>query len=1041
MADGATRDGSRTPGVEGQAEQLSALVKAIGDTAPNLIYAKDREGRIIYANPATIEVIGRPAEQVLGRRESEWASDPEEARAIAEVDARVMASGGQEIIDELFTSPTGEKRVFRTAKTALRDTSGAIVGVVGVSTDVTSLRRSEEALRSSEERMLFGLDAARMVAWDFDLRTGTGRRSANAMALFGLKSEGANDFYDLVHPDDLDRLRAVQARAVAGEADYDAEFRLNHPGGRTLWVAVRGRLQRDASGRPVTMAGVLMDITARKEAELAAQRSAAEFEALAENVSQLAWMAEPDGHIFWYNRRWYEFTGATPDEMRGWGWRKAHHPDHVERVTAKWREHLARGERWEDTFPLRGADGRYRWFLSRAEPIRDQTGAIARWFGTNTDVTEQRETAEALARSEAWFRTVSDALPGMVFVATPEGGNVQVNELFRVYAGRTNDELMGDGWLDVLHPDDRERAGQIWQGAVRAQTVYMAEYRFRRRDGDYRWHIVRGLPVRDPQGRVTHWLGVCLDIHDRRIAEEELRRSEAQFRATAEALPGMLFVATDQDGNLYVNEEYRRYTGRADKDLLGFRSFELFHPDDRERMREAWNHAVRTGELYQGEFRMRRHDGAFRWHLVRGLPIRDDDGGIDRWVGACVDIHERIEAEQELQRRVEEAIAEREKVLLQLHEAQKLETVGQLTGGVAHDFNNLLTPIVGSLDLVRRRLDDERSIRLVDGALASAERARTLIQRLLAFARRQTLQPRAVDPGAMAESMRELIEGSLGPRIAFFAEIEPDVPPALVDQNQLELALLNLSINARDAMPNGGQLIWRIAEEAVDGPHPELGPGRYVRIAVSDTGTGMDADTLARAVEPFFSTKPAGKGTGLGLSMVHGLAGQSGGGFRLESAPGAGTTATLWLPVAEQAVVVEARHSETHTASRRAKVLLVDDEEQVRLTTSESLAELGYDVVPAGSAQEALDQIAAGLQPDLLVTDHLMPGMTGVQLAMELRRRLPNLPVLMITGYAQLRPEELGDFDVLVKPYRHAELALRVADLLSEVPVLQRALS
>lgn len=915
MEDEEPQDASGEPMTGGEAARLAALLQAIGDTAPNLIYAKDLEGRMVYVNPATARVIGRPVEQILGRTEAEWASDPDEARAIADTDARIMAGGGQEVLDEVFTSPTGEQRVFRTSKTALRDSSGAVVGLVGVSTDVTSLRRSEEALKANEERTLFGLDAAQMAAWDFDLRTGTGRRSPNAAALFGLKPEGGGDFYDLIHPDDLDRLKEAQARAISGEAPYDVEVRLNHPDGRTLWVAIRGKLQRDEAGRARAIAGVLMDITARKEAERAAERSAAEFEALAENVSQLAWMAEPDGHIFWYNRRWYEYTGTTLEEMKGWGWQKVHHPDHIERVTAKWREHLDRGERWEDTFPLRSVHGEFRWFLSRAEPIRDSSGAIVRWFGTNTDVTEQIETAEALTRSEGRFRTISDALPGMLFVASSTGRNTYVNEGFRNFTGRTTEELLGDKWLDVLHPDDRERAREIWTGAVRAENIYMAEYRFRRADGIYRWHLVRGLPMRDEHGRVTDW------------------------------------------------------------------------------------------------------------------------------VGACIDIHERHMAAQELQRRVEEAIAERERALFQLHEAQKLETVGQLTGGVAHDFNNLLTPIVGSLDLLRRRLEDERSLRLIDGALASAERARTLIQRLLAFARRQTLQPRAVDMEALVPGMRELIERSLGPRIEFVADVEPGVPPALIDQNQLELALLNLSVNARDAMPDGGQLSWHVGQDVIAGPHPHLAPGRYVRISVRDTGAGMDADTLARAVEPFFSTKPAGKGTGLGLSMVHGLAGQSGGAFDLESAPGQGTVATLWIPVAHAEPPASLRETETRTASRRARVLLVDDEEQVRFTTSESLAELGYEVVPAASAQEALDLVTGGLRPDLLITDHLMPGMTGAQLAMELKQRLPQLPVLMITGYAHLRPEELGDFDVLVKPYRHAELALRIADLLSEQPVLQRALS
>jgi len=779
-----------TQAAEAQSSRLSALLATIGEASPDMIYAKDRDGRLLYANPAVSRVIGAPPDELIGQSEREWGRGTAEAEAIARTDQRIMALGLTEIAEEPFTSPDGERRIFRSTKAPIRAADGQVIGLAGVSTDITAIRTAERA----------------------------------------------------------------------------------------------------------------------------AAQAAAEFRALAENVSQLVWMADPDGRVSWYNRRWYDFTGVDPGLPEDHAMELVH-PDDIDRVRARWADRFGRGVSWEDTFRLRGQDGRFRWFLSRAEPIRDDGGRITRWFGTNKDVTEQIETAEALGQSEARFRTMAEALPGMLFVASPTEGNLDVNHGYCSFTGRARESLLGHKWVDVLHPDDQSRGREIWEGAVRAQTVYLAEYRFRRHDGAWRWHIVRGLPVRDPDGRVVSWVGACIDIHERKVAEEELRA------------------------------------------------------------------------------------------------------------------------------RVEEAVAKREEALFQLHEAQKLETIGQLTGGIAHDFNNLLTPIVGSLDLLRRRIEDERSVRLVDGALASAERARTLIQRLLAFARRQTLQPRAVDPTQLVDGMQELIERSLGPRILFKAEIEPDLPPALIDPNQLELALLNLSVNARDAMPRGGELVWRIGRETLETECSDLQPGQYVRFSISDTGDGMSPETVARAIEPFFSTKAAGKGTGLGLSMVHGLAAQSGGAFRLQSELGKGTTATLWLPVATAAVAAPIRAAEVRSASRRAKVLLVDDEEQVRFTTSESLAELGYDVVSCASAEEALALVEQGTVPDLLVTDHLMPGMTGAQLALELRRKLPRLPVLMITGYAQLRPEEAGDFDVLVKPYRHAELALRIAELLSEEPVLQRALS
>nr|WP_245639165.1 response regulator [Rubellimicrobium mesophilum] len=391
-------------------------------------------------------------------------------------------------------------------------------------------------------------------------------------------------------------------------------------------------------------------------------------------------------------------------------------------------------------------------------------------------------------------------------------------------------------------------------------------------------------------------------------------------------------------------------------------------------------------------------------------------------------------ANETLEARVAEALAEREKAEEALRQSQKMEAIGQLTGGIAHDFNNLLTPIVGGLDIVRRRTTDERSERLLTGALQAAERAKTLVSRLLAFARRQTLQPRAVDVAELVDGMRELVGRSLGPSIEVRVDLPRDLPPVLVDPNQLELALLNLSVNARDAMPTGGRLT--IAAEAKEGwecPIPGiLAPGRYLRICVTDTGMGMDEPTLARAVEPFFSTKGMGKGTGLGLSMVHGLAAQSGGLFKLSSRVGEGTAAVLWLPVAsEEAAREPAAETVAPRAPRPAMVLLVDDEPLVRLSTAEGLRDLGYEVVEVGTAAEALEALRMGLQPDAAVTDHMMPGMTGAQLAAELRERAPGLPVLMITGYANLPPEQTRGLTVLAKPFRQADLATLLAQLLS----------
>ncbi len=394
-------------------------------------------------------------------------------------------------------------------------------------------------------------------------------------------------------------------------------------------------------------------------------------------------------------------------------------------------------------------------------------------------------------------------------------------------------------------------------------------------------------------------------------------------------------------------------------------------------------------------------------------PILGRDGKVSAIVPEAVDITDRRQAEEALR------------------ESQKLEAMGQLTGGVAHDFNNLLTPIIGSLDMLQRNaVGTEREQRLIDGALKSAERAKTLVQRLLAFARRQPLQPRAVDVAALVDGMGNLIASTTGPQIKVITETAEDLPSAKADPNQLEMALLNLSVNARDAMPDGGTLRITVSCETLGAMHKvQLPAGDYIRLSVADTGIGMDEAVIARAVEPFFSTKGIGKGTGLGLSMVHGLASQLGGALTISSKPGIGTNVDLWLPVSADAAVTEERRAAPIVETgHKGVALLVDDEELVRASTAHMLTELGYRVVEARTADEALELAEAEPTLDLLVTDYLMPGTNGADLARAIVLRRPGLPVLIISGYADadgIAP----DLPRLTKPFRQDELAAKIGTL------------
>jgi PAS domain S-box-containing protein len=468
------------------------------------------------------------------------------------------------------------------------------------------------------------------------------------------------------------------------------------------------------------------------------------------------------------------------------------------------------------------------------------------------------------------------------------------------------------------------------------------------------------------------------------------------------------------------NDEFRRVNGFDTK--IGDIFPDLFIPKQGAAMRSLMSRALAGESFTVVEAFGRPELGTPCWEISY-TPLRDGKGQVIGAFHHANDISARLTAQADLET-TQEA----------LRQSQKMEAMGVLTGGVAHDFNNLLTPILGSLDMmVRRETGSERERRLMGGALQSAERAKTLVQRLLAFARRQPLQATAVDLEKLVENMVVLIGSTLGPTINVKLELASDLPPVRTDPNQLEMALLNLAVNARDAMPNGGELTIRATRQTAPNGHASgLAGGDYVFLGVVDTGIGMDEATRQRAVEPFFSTKGVGKGTGLGLSMVHGLMAQLGGGLTIESMPGHGTSIDLWLPISETDVVAhDERPVELCPDPNVAGIaLLVEDEELVRAATADMLATLGYEVVEAESAEEAIRLVEGGLSPDLLVTDHLMPGMSGSELTRALSVVCPEMLVLIVSGYAEADGID-ADIPRLTKPFRRDELATRLANLRS----------
>jgi PAS domain S-box-containing protein len=526
-------------------------------------------------------------------------------------------------------------------------------------------------------------------------------------------------------------------------------------------------------------------------------------------------------------------------------------------------------------------------------------------------------------------------------------------------------------------------------------------------------------------------------------AEARLRESEERLRiAVDNAEIGFWDLDLVRNELIWPPRTKAMFGISADAPVNMQDFYDGLHPDDRAQTTAAFEAAVDTDKraLYDVEYRtIGKEDGFLRWVAAKGRGVFDPAGQCLRVAGTAVEITARKRAEQELKElnatleaRVASAIKEREEAQEALRQSQKLESMGQLTGGVAHDFNNLLTPIIGSLDLLQRKeLGGEREQRLIAGAVQSAERARTLVQRLLAFARRQPLQPVPVDVGNLVRGMVDLVSSTTGPQIKVVVDISDNLPLAQADPNQLEMAILNLAVNARDAMPDGGVLTLSLCAEMTSvGHRSRLPAAHYLLLSVADTGSGMDENTLARAAEPFFSTKGVGRGTGLGLSMVHGLASQLGGALTIRSEQGKGTDVELWLPTTGAVAFAESRPDQSAAGLGGGTALVVDDEALVRMSTADMLMDLGFAIVEAESGEDALRMAKEGVQFDLVVTDHLMPGMTGTDLAYALHSLRPGRPILIVSGYAESAGID-PSLPRLAKPFRRDELAASLAQLVS----------
>ncbi|EGE59694.1 UNVERIFIED_ORG: PAS domain S-box-containing protein [Rhizobium esperanzae] len=631
-------------------------------------------------------------------------------------------------------------------------------------------------------------------------------------------------------------------------------------------------------------------------------------------------------------------------------------------------------------------------------------------------------------QEEGRFRLLVDAITDYaIYMLSPEGIVTSWNTGAQRFKGYKPSEILGEHFSRFYI--DEDRAAGIPERALATaleQGRFEGEGWRQRKDGSRFWAHVVIDPIRRPSGELIGFAKITRDLTERKAAENAIRQSEEQFRRLVQGVSDYAIYMLDPEGNVSSwNFGAERIKGYRPEEIIG-RHFSTFYtPEDRAAgLPETALSVARAEGRFEREGWRVRKDGTRFWASIVVDVIRGDDGDVLGFAKITRDITEKMETQRALEQAREE-----------LFQSQKMEAIGQLTGGIAHDFNNLLMAVLGSLEILKKRMPQDLSLTsLVDNAMQGAQRGAALTQRMLAFSRRQELHMEPIDVSGLVRGMMDILSRSLGPLTTIETYYPVRLPTILTDPNQLEMAILNLVVNARDAMPAGGRITLRASEESIAAGKGPLSAGRYIKIAVVDEGEGMDAKTLEQAVTPFFTTKGVGKGTGLGLSMVQGLATQSGGRLILKSTPGEGTTAELWFPVVtieKRTEAVAELPQRDDDAQRRLRIVAVDDDGLVLMNTTLMLEDLGHTVFEAMAGPEALD-ILRKEPVDLVICDHAMPRMTGAQLAEAIRSEWPKMPIILATGYADLPDGAGANLPRLGKPFSQAQLADAISRIASQ---------
>ena len=1037
---GRRRAGLRASARSGYAGRVAQALENIADA----FCVVDEEWRVLRLNRRAAALWRAAPERLLGREL--WRSLPWLAGTAAE--RQLRRGRGVPGQCDLLWPPT--RRWLRMRVSPLPD------GTIGVSwRDIHDEKTAIEALRRSTVQLRLAMEAAGFGIWDYDMLTGERSWTDQAKALMGVSPEVQPSYEALlasVYPDDRARVDAAHGRArdPATGGDYRVDYRVAAAPER--WVGARGRVLFDEAGKPARMIGVTLDITEDKRHEAALLHSQERFRTMLEAMPQIAFVIRNDGIAEYYNRYFIDYVGH-PIGLDPAGRTALQHPDDQAKLARARLEGVLNDREYVVECRIRRHDGAYRWHIIRNAPLR-RDGKIVAWLGTAVDIDDMRQAQETLRRvndelehrvnertrdlAEAYERlSTSEESQRALFRKAPvpmhsldaERRIIDVNEHWLDLYGYRRDEVIGRKMAEFhAGGGDAGLHDARWQEMLDRGALRDVERQFVKKSGEVFDALVSTYLEHDAAGNFVRTITITIDITLRKRAEEAARHERQLSELLIESGPEAIVGFDKQMRYIAWNPAMEAMSGVPRQRLLGRGFYETSPELVGSPIEAAWQATMegRRTTLRDQPYKF-PEPGRSGFYDADFAPLYAPDHSI---IGGFAFLRDTTE-----RRRIEE----------QLRQAQKMEAVGQLTGGVAHDFNNLLTVIMGNLDNLKPHLpEDAEAKRMAAAIMRAAGRAATLTHRLLAFARRQPLEPRPLEINRLVAGMSELLRRSLGEGILIETVLAGGLWRTLADPNQLENALLNLAVNARDAMPRGGKLTIETANAYLDEgyaeAHEDVQPGQYVLIAVSDTGSGMSPEVAEKAFEPFFTTKEVGQGTGLGLPQVYGFVKQSGGHVKIYSEPGEGTTVKLYLPrltVVEAATEVEAEPRPLPSPAPGETILVVEDDADVRSYSADILRKLGYRVVEAPEGPAALRLLDAEPGIRLLFTDVGLPGgLNGRQLADEARRRRPGLKVLFTTGYARNAIVHQGRLDpgveLILKPFTAAALGAKVGAVLGE---------